>query len=496
MGFPVCNQCVKKFRGVKMESRGKKLLGLTKKLPSGSRIPLQNLSSNVPRSDFELAMDKCRKYLSNLKSPIELRRMTTPELSVEKPLYIDEEEASANVEEADKELGVEEANDVPEVVDSQAEPISGHVSFGDMGFMNVWGNRESEDIDQNSNLDDARLDETEVNEPNFAVASVSGENEPTVVDSDSPVADINTEENQPVETVEKETLPKKSKKKTNKKAKDSRIDILKIKKTEKKPPKSDRAAKKGFKDNFLTIKFKLSDVQARAGTIPDFALFLKDNVHSPDAKPSAPHAGKYLAYIQGDITDKFFSKTGISFNDDDYFLCKNEVDLAEDRALPVLKAVEHAVHGAKHDDERNHVGVHHAEVHEESSDEEETGTESDQMEQSDSDVDAFDMAKIAKKVTWGAPERHSESSGSSGGVLVHGRGAQKTLSKDKKKKQSAKKKHAKEAVNRSKTDILEENSDTAGPSSRGSGRGRGRGSTRGRGRGSSRGPRGAKGRKR
>ena len=197
-----------------MESRGKKLLGLTKKLPSGSRIPLQNLSSNVPRSDFELAMDKCRKYLNNLKSPIELRRMTTPELSVEKPLYIDEEEASANVEEADKELGVEEANDVPEVVDSQAEPISGHVSFGDMGFMNVWGNRESEDIDQNSNLDDARLDETEVNEPNFAVASVSGEKEPTVVDS--PVADINAEENQPVETVEKETLPKKSKKQTRK----------------------------------------------------------------------------------------------------------------------------------------------------------------------------------------------------------------------------------------------------------------------------------------
>ena len=115
------------------------------------------------------------------------------------------------------------------------------------------------------------------------------------------------------------------------------------------------------------------------------------------------------------------------------------------------------------------------------------------MEQSDSDVDAFDMAKSAKKVTWGAPERHSESSGSSGGVLVHGRGAQKTLSKEKKKKQSDKKKHAKEATNKTKTDILEENSSKAGPSSS---RGRGTGSTRGRGRGSSRGRRGGTGKNR
>ena len=324
-----------------------------------------------------------------------------------------------------------------------------------------------------------------MNDPNLddhAVASGSAEKEQNVVEP--PVADINTDKYQEVETVERETLPKKAKKKTKAKAKDSRIDILAIKKTEKKPPKSDRAAKKGFKDNFLTIKFKLSDIQARAGTIPDFALFLKDNVHSPDAKPSAPHAGKYLAYIQGEITDKFFSKTGISFNDDDFFLCKNEVDLAEDRALPVLKAVELAGLGARNVVEENLVEVHHVEVQEESSDEVETETESDQMEQSDSDVDAFDMAKSAKKVTWGAPERHSESSGSSGGVLVHGRGAQKTLSKEKKKKQSDKKKHAKEATNKTNTDILEENSSKAGPSSS---RGRGTGSTRGRGRGSSRG---------
>ena len=138
-----------------MESRGKKLLGLTKKLPSGNRIPLQNLTSNVPRSDFELAMDKCRKYLNNLKSPTELRRMTIPEFAVEKPIYIDEEEASANVEETETEteLRVELADDMPKVVGNQAEPTSGHVSFGNMGFMKISGNGECDDIDQNSNFD-------------------------------------------------------------------------------------------------------------------------------------------------------------------------------------------------------------------------------------------------------------------------------------------------------------------------------------------------------
>jgi hypothetical protein len=42
-----------------------------------------------------------------------------------------------------------------------------------------------------------------------------------------------------VETEEEDTFPKKAKKKTKKNAKDSRIDILAIRKNEKKPPKSD-----------------------------------------------------------------------------------------------------------------------------------------------------------------------------------------------------------------------------------------------------------------
>jgi len=123
------------------------------------------------------------------------------------------------------------------------------------------------------------------------------------------------------EASDKETLPMK----TKKNAKESRID----KKAKKEQPKSDRASKKGFKENFLTIKFKLSDIQSRAGTVPDFALFIKDDVHSPDATNAAAYAGKYLTYIKGDITNKFFSHSGISFNQDEFFLCKNQIDFTE-----------------------------------------------------------------------------------------------------------------------------------------------------------------------
>ena len=99
-------------------------------------------------------MDKCRNYLNNLKSPIKLRRMTTPELAVENPNFNAEQEPTENVYETEDELRVGMTNDVPKVVGNQAGPIGGHASFGDLGFL-VSGNGECEDIDQNSNIDEA-----------------------------------------------------------------------------------------------------------------------------------------------------------------------------------------------------------------------------------------------------------------------------------------------------------------------------------------------------
>ena len=74
--------------------------------------------------------------------------------------------------------------------------------------------------------------------------------------------------------------------------------------------------------------------------------------------------------------------------------------------------------------------------------------ESEVEENSDDDaVNIFDMSAHAKRVSWGAPEReNSESSQSSGGVLVHGRGAEKEVSKEKKIKKASNKKRAKAAL--------------------------------------------------
>ena len=60
-------------------------------------------------------------------------------------------------------------------------------------------------------------------------------------------------------------------------------------------------------------------------------------MHHPDAKNAAGHAGRYIAYMKGDLCDDFFSKKGIKFHPDNFFICKNEFDLREDRLLPHQK---------------------------------------------------------------------------------------------------------------------------------------------------------------
>ena len=107
-------------------------------------------------------------------------------------------------------------------------------------------------------------------------------------------------------------------------------------------------------------------------------------------------------------------------------------------------------------------------------------------------VDVYNTGKTAKKISWGAPSRvGSEQSHSSAGVNVYGRGAEKSMSKEKKKKKSVKKNHLKESSKKSKVDIIEKDAFSAAVNStqggsgqgRGRGKGRGKGQTRGRGRG-------------
>ena len=117
--------------------------------------------------------------------------------------------------------------------------------------------------------------------------------------------------------------------------------------------------------------------------------------------------------------------------------------------------------------------------------------ESESESDSNSDNDRFDIyhaGKNAKKVSFGAPVRNnSDDSFSSAGVVVYGRGANKTTSKEKNDKKKEKKKQMKEAANRSKSDLLETDAFITPVTSRDRGRGRGRAKGRGRGRGRDRG---------
>ena len=252
--------------------------------------------------------------------------------------------------------------------------------------------------------------------------------------------------------------------------------------------KSEAAAKKGFKDNVLTVKFKLSSIQMKAGKTPNFALFIKDDLHHPEARNAAGHAGKYIAYMKGDICDDFFSKKGIKFHPDNFFICKNDTDLIEDKLLPLQKAniSDQPCSNPENLVRSKHVAETEVVMRKEDL-ENDTDIDTSRKSNSDTDeedIDIYDMGRTAKKVSFGAPiPDESEDSFSSAGVVVYGRGAEKTISQEKKEKKREKKKHMKDSSAKTRLDILENDGFIAMERGLGRGRGRGKVGARGRGRG-------------
>ena len=93
-----------------------------------------------------------------------------------------------------------------------------------------------------------------------------------------------------------------------------------------------------MKDNFLTLKVKISTLHCKSGTCRDFALFVKDNVHDPKAPTHVLMLVNILRTQKA--TSAQNSSQKLEFHTRDFFLCENEVDLIEDRQLPVQKALE------------------------------------------------------------------------------------------------------------------------------------------------------------
>ena len=77
-----------------MENRARQILGLSKK-----RNPLTALNPNLPpKKKFHSTMDKCQRFLNNLRTPAEMRTMSSQELGKMDRMY-DEEEDNVEVAE-------------------------------------------------------------------------------------------------------------------------------------------------------------------------------------------------------------------------------------------------------------------------------------------------------------------------------------------------------------------------------------------------------------
>ena len=440
----------------------------------------------MPR--FSEEMDKCERYLNNLRTEQEIRRMSDESLTrlddvamyTNKVVVHDSREDTENrFDDESEQVGEEEKEEENEDTNCGA----GIVHFGNVGFMNFV------DSSKNDNTQN-----TETNGKVDAIERLENETTPAAVGKTVvPVEETSIDRNKNSSNFSSGRRlfrsPQKLRKSTALTHKLNRLDKIKTRKE-----KNSFAAKKGFKMNFLTVKFKLSELQVKAGRAPDFALFVKNDVHDPKTVNAANHAGKYMSYVKGDIGEIFYNK-GISFDPKKFFMCENAVDLSEDKIGPlemIQTSVKNTSKNAKKHKEK-------AIIIQESEEDETTDDTSMQSEDEDNDKesssssfdsdfndDPFNMKKVAKKVSWGAPDHDgSESPGSSGGVIVYGRGAEKSVDKSKKKRKADIKKRSKESNKRTSTDVLESfepvqkkkkpQAKTVGRSGVGKGRGKRRG---------------------
>ena len=83
-----------------------------------------------------------------------------------------------------------------------------------------------------------------------------------------------------------------------------------------------------WRNQFLTLKKKVSRMQIEAGAEPNFLIIMMNNVQDPNASNPSKSAGKYLTYGEGTIKEKFISE-GLQL-DESYFLLANNKKFAID----------------------------------------------------------------------------------------------------------------------------------------------------------------------
>ena len=274
-------------------------------------------------------MENTKKFLDSLKTLPTNPTSVSPVQEEESDL-LDAPDKNADVVDETLAKDSNPGTDLPSDVDKDKQK-GGHVEFGNLGFFSFCDQDDELDVVNNeSEVPVPRLENDAVADENSQEAPEEFEN---VVEDNNATTEViiprdgnevvinnnNQETNEPSSSNKKRTAEEdstslgkgKSKKKKvkGKTVNEARREVVETAKKGQKS-KSSRAAKKGFKDNFQTLKFKISSINSRNGSCPDCALFGFDNVHNPDARPSAPHPGKYVTYTKGPISTQFFFKKG------------------------------------------------------------------------------------------------------------------------------------------------------------------------------------------
>ena len=78
--------------------------------------------------------------------------------------------------------------------------------------------------------------------------------------------------------------------------------------------KSKKHLTRSMKDQYLTLRKNVANLQRIHGVDAEFALIVKNNIQTTGAKNSAPTAGKYMVISEGNLK-YFFLSSGIKYDD-------------------------------------------------------------------------------------------------------------------------------------------------------------------------------------
>lgn len=92
-----------------------------------------------------------------------------------------------------------------------------------------------------------------------------------------------------------------------------------------KSTKSKKNLTRSMKDQFLTLKKSVANLQKIHGVDAEFMLVVKNNIQSVGAKNSAPTAGKFMVITEGKLKELFFG-SGVKF-DENFVIMQNDFDM-------------------------------------------------------------------------------------------------------------------------------------------------------------------------